>query len=499
MKKRRSLAGAVFLFACSMVLLVACRSEAASSATATPLPSLPVTSTTPPVTPSPPPGTPVPALPDTAEALQRSQEMMLALPALGLEMTETTFSWPDAPPLIRSYQGCLRPGGAENADGLLSHMDVRLPGGISQRNVCAGAGEGQTCYSQVEDNAWFRNIGVEAGLSWPEVRGEVLAAATISESVAVAADGTVRVSWDREDWPVGGMLLQVESWLEPDTLLPLRESRTLQLGGVVVVSSEMTYTACEPVARSAAWPPPTVTPAPTVAPPVQESEIREEKAPLPGVLYVPEGEGPFPAVVVLHGSGGGVRFTDGMAQRLARGGLVAFAFCYFGCLDTPLTFEEIEITRVSEAIAYLRDRPDTVGEKVGVVGISRGADLALIMGVLDQAAGPVVSIMTSPWVHGSPDSAAPAAAWVYQGEPLPFTVIPVEKIDGPVLLLHGQEDHVWPVSFAYVVAERLAAHDHEYELIVYPHRGHELGIAPRDVLNQTTVFLHAHLAPHLSP
>ena len=419
----------------------------------------------------------------------------MALPAVGLEAEYTAFLWPGAPPLTEAQTGCLRLGGAEDADGPPSHVEVRLSGGIIQRGVCEDSGDERTCYTQVADHAWFRDATVERGPSWPGSRGEVFASATITESVALAGDGTLWVRWFKEDWPVDGVLLQGESWLAPDTLQPRREALRWYQGNMLVGTSEMTYTACEPVTQAETWPPPTVTPAATVAPPAEQFDIREESAPLPGVLYVPEGEGPFPAVIVLHGSGGTVNGTDGVAQRLARGGLVAFAFCYFGCLETPLTLENIEISTVSEAIAYLRDRPDTAGEKVGIVGFSRGAELALIIGVLDESAGPVVSIMTSPWVYGSPDSAGTAPAWVYQGKPLPFVAIPVEEIEGPVLLLHGQEDHLWPVSFAYVVAERLAAHDHEYALVVYPHRGHELGVAPRDVLNQATVFLREHLVP----
>lgn len=490
------LAQVVFLFAGSLVLSAACRQEPAGTAMPTPSPSPAVTITAPASAASPAPGTPVPAeLPNEAEVLRRSQEAMMALPALGLEAEYTVFLWPGAPPLAQLQKGCLRLSRGEDAEGMLSQMEVRLPGEITQRSVCEEAVEGRTCYTQVEEQPWFRDVTVERGPSWPEERGEIMAAATVTESGAVAGDGSVRVRWIREDWPVEGALLQGESWLHPDTLLPQREALTWHHGSMLVATRDITYTHCEPAVQVETWPAPTVTPAATMAPPPDPFQIREESVPLPGVLYVPEGAGPFPAVVVLHGSEGGVRGIDGPAQRLARGGLVALAFCYFGCPETPDTLENIDIARVSEAITYLRNRPDTVGERVGLLGFSRGADLALSAAVLDKAVGAVVSIAGSPWVYGSPDSALPAAAWMYQGEPLPFAAIPVEEIEGPVLLLHGQEDNVWPVSFSYILAERLAAHAHEHRLIVYAHRDHYLGISPRDVLDQAVVFLREHLAP----
>lgn len=53
--------------------------------------------------------------------------------------------------------------------------------------------------------------------------------------------------------------------------------------------------------------------------------------------------------------------------------------------------------------------------------------------------------------------------------------IPVERINGPVLLISGREDAMWPSTLmAERVVERLAAHDHphRFEHLAYPGAGH---------------------------
>lgn len=45
-----------------------------------------------------------------------------------------------------------------------------------------------------------------------------------------------------------------------------------------------------------------------------------------GVIYIPEGEGPFPTVVMIGGLGMSYTYNDTMAKRIAEGGVAAVAF-----------------------------------------------------------------------------------------------------------------------------------------------------------------------------
>ena len=449
--------------------------------------------------PAPASPTPVAAqvtpLPNGVELLHASQEALERLPDVGIAGRLTTFGLLGAPPLVVSQEACFRleGSGGWQEGPFLSEVRSEYPDGLDQRTICAGDGPTQTCHTQVHDYPWFRDSTVEGGAPWPRVRREFLADASAPGITTLDEDGSVFVAWTAESPLSGGLALRGESWLDASSLRPRREVIGWYSLEMLSVHLEITYTDCAGTEQLGMPLLATVTPAAPITPPPETAEFREESVPLPGALYVPEGEGPFPAVVVLHGSEGGFRYTGAVARRLAGGGLVALALCYFGCPETPETLENVNVEVVMGAVAYLQSRPDTIAAKVGLLGLSRGAELALISGVLYPAVGPVVSIMGSPWVSGS--LPAGGTAWLHQGEPLPFVAIPVEQIDGPILLLHGERDSIWPVSHSYLLAERLETRGHEFELVIYPRSAHDLGLNPFDVLNRAIAFLQENLVP----
>jgi hypothetical protein len=83
-------------------------------------------------------------------------------------------------------------------------------------------------------------------------------------------------------------------------------------------------------------------------------------------------------------------------------------------------------------------------------------------------------------------------AWTWGGRALPYAIpggrrlpevlaqaaIEVEKTQGPILMISGQDDHVWPSSeMADDVVSRLK-HSHfaySFENLKYPHAGHYTG------------------------
>ncbi|MGZ4164210.1 MAG: acyl-CoA thioester hydrolase/BAAT C-terminal domain-containing protein, partial [Tumebacillaceae bacterium] len=65
-----------------------------------------------------------------------------------------------------------------------------------------------------------------------------------------------------------------------------------------------------------------------------------------------------------------------------------------------------------------------------------------------------------------------------ESERTPYT-IPVERINGPLLLLTAADDQLWPSDlFGELVLERLRAneHPHQCEHICYPNAGHVLNV-----------------------
>ena len=227
-----------------------------------------------------------------------------------------------------------------------------------------------------------------------------------------------------------------------------------------------------------------------------------------GVFCRPAGEASGPGIVVLHGSDPEPLVP--LAGLLASYGYPALALQYFGAPEPlPDRLIEIPIEIVFEAVEWLTAQPIISRDSVGLWGVSRGGELALLVGAHHDAIGPVASINGSGLVF-SP-LYQEVSAWTYDGEPLPFVpfadpliadskdlvsavsaslesldneridaaTIPVERIDGPVLLVSGGDDKLWPSSkLSAIAAERLDAYDRSHEHAVYDNAGHWISHPP---------------------
>ncbi len=104
-------------------------------------------------------------------------------------------------------------------------------------------------------------------------------------------------------------------------------------------------------------------------------------------LYEPKGNGPRPAILLLHGAGGNTNFwLDGLAPLIARAGISAYAVHYFDRTGTiradlqtltdgihvPLWLDTIRATLVE-----LSRRPQVDPRRIALVGVSLGAFLSL--------------------------------------------------------------------------------------------------------------------------
>jgi uncharacterized protein len=87
--------------------------------------------------------------------------------------------------------------------------------------------------------------------------------------------------------------------------------------------------------------------------------------------------------VVLGGSYGGI--PEGPARRLAENGLSAFALGYFGAPGLPAGLVQIPIEKLQQGIEFFRGR-FAGGRGVGVLGFSKGAELALLLAAGSEGA-----------------------------------------------------------------------------------------------------------------
>ncbi len=126
---------------------------------------------------------------------------------------------------------------------------------------------------------------------------------------------------------------------------------------------------------------------------------------LSGVLHTPEGaSGRLPAIMVLHGFGSNKESGNvhGPVKMLNDWGYAAFRFDMPGCGESDGEFgrvicqEQVEATQA--ACTYLQTRDEIDPDRIGVLGSSFGAAVAIYVGGVDKRIACVVS--SGGWGHG---------------------------------------------------------------------------------------------------
>ena len=140
---------------------------------------------------------------------------------------------------------------------------------------------------------------------------------------------------------------------------------------------------------------------------------------LVGTFYEPPDEGRHPAMIVLGGSEGGVPRPVGHAGGLASRGYATLALGYFGVNGLPGTLSNIPLEYFGTAINWLAAQPSVDPNRIGVIGASRGAELALLLGGLYPRLRVVVAYMPSHVVvRGCCDPRTWFFAWTLGGRPI---------------------------------------------------------------------------------
>ncbi|NXS64234.1 ACOT1 thioesterase, partial [Brachypteracias leptosomus] len=229
---------------------------------------------------------------------------------------------------------------------------------------------------------------------------------------------------------------------------------------------------------------------------VKRISVREGR--LRATLFLPPGPGPFPGLIDLYGSGGGL--VEYRASLLASRGFVTLAVAYMAFEDLPAMPESLELSYFEEAVNFLRKQQQVKDSGIGVLGLSKGADLALSMATFLPGIKAAVSISGSSFNSFIPlrgdgftlpahpfdlgriktseetglvdfsdilDDFRDPATWACR--------IPLERSLAKFLLLSGLEDRNWRSDlFCQDAVQRLQQHGREVEFCSYPGAGHLL-------------------------
>jgi dienelactone hydrolase len=227
-----------------------------------------------------------------------------------------------------------------------------------------------------------------------------------------------------------------------------------------------------------------------VAPDVSITTVHDRG--LVGVFYQPATPGRHPAVLVVSGSGGGVTPASSFPGGLASRGYAVLALAYFGVDGLPPRLHDIPIEYFGTALEWLAAQPSVDPQHIGVLGISRCGELALLLGSMIRMIHAVVAYVPSDMVVGGCCTGRSESSWTVGGRPLAWSyparqsdvlaaqraAIPVEKINGAVLLISGRSDRVWPSSeMSDAVMARLERNHFPFphRHLTYDEAGHGIG------------------------
>lgn len=237
-----------------------------------------------------------------------------------------------------------------------------------------------------------------------------------------------------------------------------------------------------------------------------------------GEMFLPE-EDKYPekALICFSGSDGGIELARTLAGVFQAHGLTTLALAYVMEEGLPKQFSKVPIDSLEAAAKRLHDMGY---KKVGLWGISKGAELALTAGsLLPGLVNAVIAVapmntVCQGFAKDKGISFVPGSSWSFHGEEVPYTsygmekfplgyilwksiqirdvtmydlylplvqnpdpaaVIQVEKITGPILLISSKMDNMWPSELAAKqITKRLQEHSfpYFYQHLSYDHGGH---------------------------
>lgn len=217
-------------------------------------------------------------------------------------------------------------------------------------------------------------------------------------------------------------------------------------------------------------------------------------------------------MIVMSGSNGGMSLTRQEAKFYHDHGIPALALALFKTKQTPKDLSCVPVEYVEKAISWLENKGY---KKIGIDGTSKGSEMALLAASMFSKISCVIARVPSHFISeglsGSGKNKGPSgtSCWSYQGKQIPFapyrsrsfnllkllikekelhiitfnrdkeitdeTLIPIENIQAPILLISSQHDEVWPSyeSACYMENKLTDIHfPYPHKHIAYEHMSH---------------------------
>ena len=193
-----------------------------------------------------------------------------------------------------------------------------------------------------------------------------------------------------------------------------------------------------------------------------------------GLLFKPEGKGPFPAMIISHGLGGSPEnFGRPKAAVMVKWGYVCIAPTYtFTDKDSEKRnwgASPENLRRAAKCVDILASLPEVDAKRLCAYGNSMGA-LVTIGLAAQEPERLAAAAITAGGIVDRPARAAPSKEVA-------------QKIRTPFLILQGDKDTTCPPEQSALLEEVLKANKVECERVLFPGVGHDLHVVKAAEVN----------------
>jgi len=212
-----------------------------------------------------------------------------------------------------------------------------------------------------------------------------------------------------------------------------------------------------------------------------------ERKKVEAISFRPAGDGPFPGLLLIPGYERTARDLVPIGARLANHGFAGVAVSQpgFGKSDGPPDFVGPKTLAVLTA-GYRKLRQESYVDpaRMGIWGYSRGGMAAslLVLEVEDVKAAVLGAgiydfqrLYDESTLPGVRKNMKDETGMTKEAVRIRSSVLRMENLHCPVLILHGEADVNVPVSQAKLLRDRLTALHKDFEIKLFPGREHSIG------------------------
>jgi carboxymethylenebutenolidase len=179
-----------------------------------------------------------------------------------------------------------------------------------------------------------------------------------------------------------------------------------------------------------------------------------------GILYTPEGKGPFPGIIVIHEWWGLNDWVKEQASKLADQGYAALAIDLYRGKVATTPDEAHELMRgvpedranrdLHAAFQYLQSNPNLKKDRIGSMGWCMGGGYSLDVALQEPTLA--ADVINYGHLAADPDT--------------------LKKINAPILGIFGAQDRGIPPEDVRKFEQQLKALGKKVEITIYPDAGH---------------------------